>query len=234
LRHRSRARQLGLTKGNRFCPICGSFTEQWEVFGKAHKTKCAVCGSLGRHRHLFWRMAVADLLRGDGRKILHVAPEGLLRTILSQGNEANYYDLDLRPGKARLCMDITAIEFDDGFFDLVICNHVLEHVPNDAKAVSELARVLSPTGAAFITVPILYPGETVQDDNADTPERRLKAHRHFDHRRAYGLAGFRRLLSGNGFDVEELPAAQYARHPLLSLALFEDTIFMCCKASAPR
>lgn len=226
--HKTTQYKLGLCKGDCFCPICGSFTNEWLIFGKAHKTKCQVCGSLGRHRHLFWRMAELDLF-GTSKKILHIAPEPLLRNILLSLDASNYYDCDIQPGRARLCMDITNIDFESNFFDLVICNHVLEHIRDDSKAVSELARVLTYKGTALITVPILSSGETYQDDTADTPEKRIKAHRHFDHVRAYGLIGFRKLLEQNGFNFIELNPNEYAQDTLLSMSQFQDTIFKCTK-----
>lgn len=176
-------------------------------------------------------MAELNLL-GTNKKVLHVGPEPLLRNILSSLDISNYYDCDVQPGRASLCMDITNIDFDSNFFDLIICNHVLEHIRNDAKAVSEFRRVLSNSGAAFITVPILSSGETYQDDTADTPEKRLKAHRHFDHVRTYGLVGFRNLLQQNSFNFIELEPAEYAEDTLLSKSLFEDTIFLCTKSKS--
>ena len=101
-------------------------------------------------------------------------------------------------------MDITALPFPDGQFDWVICNHVLEHIEEDQKAMSELYRVLKPGGCALLQVPISRKLEiTYEDFNIQSPEEREKHFGQNDHVRVYGNDYPKRLKSA-GFEVEEI------------------------------
>jgi len=96
---------------------------------------------------------------------------------------------------------MTDVPFKDGAFDLVVCVHVLEHVPDDRKAIREMVRVLKPGGMALLLVPIVLEQLTRENDPAVvTPEQRREAYWQEDHVRLYG-GDFPQRLEEEGFDV---------------------------------
>ena len=154
---------------------------------------CPNCHSLERHRFLW---LILQYLWEEGRicdkgKMLHFAPEPCLAMKFKKSFE--YISADLDPEIAMVAMDITDIKFPDNTFDAIVCNHVLEHIPDDRKAISELYRVMKKGGWGSLQVPLK--GETTyEDDTITTPEAREKAFGQFDHVRLYGSDFYRRLL----------------------------------------
>jgi len=133
--------------------------------------------------------------------MLHVAPERSLAKRFKKTFE--YISIDLDGSRAMEAGDITDLRFPDNHFDCIICNHVLEHVPEDKKAMAELFRVLKPGGWASLQVPIKLESETTDEDpgaNAAERERRFGQH---DHVRVYGLDYLKRLTTA-GFEVKML------------------------------
>ena len=138
-------------------------------------------------------------------RVLHFAPESIFYNLFSSFKDIDYWPVDLNPniykGKVRKKVDITDISFVDNSFDLIMCTHVLEHVPDDKKAMSELYRVLKPkTGIAFINVPIYNKPVTLENPEYNTPELRFKYYGKSDHVRAYGL-DYPQRLRAVGFTV---------------------------------
>ncbi len=144
------------------CPLCGKTARRFRPFGGGTvvrpNARCPRCDSLERHR-LIWLYLrdETDLFTpaAEPRRMLHVAPEPVLRERLAGEPLIDYLSADLEPGVADVQMDITAIDFPDDSFDVIYCSHVLEHVPDDALAMRELCRVLRPSGWAILQVPIL-------------------------------------------------------------------------------
>ena len=138
-------------------------------------------------------------------RVLHFAPEEIFYRLFSSFKDIDYWTADLEPkrygGMVRKQVDITDITFDDNFFDLIMCTHVLEHIPDDKKAMSELYRVLKPGGLAFLNVPIFNIPQTFEDPRINTPELRSKYYGQFDHVRAYGQDYPQRLQEA-GFEVQ--------------------------------
>ena len=99
-------------------------------------------------------------------------------------------------------MDITNIEYPDNSFDVILCNHVLEHVPDDRKALREFHRVLSPGGLGMIQVPVTDPA-TFEDFTITDPEERIRIFGQRDHVRRYG-PDVRARMEEAGFAVEEI------------------------------
>jgi SAM-dependent methyltransferase len=139
-------------------------------------------------------------------RVLHVAPEpGIARRLRALPN-LDYLTADLDPGRADVQMDIAAIDFPDGQFDVVLCSNVLEHVPDDARAMRELRRVLVPSGFALIDVPIRADLEdTYEDWTITDPRGRAAAFGQHNHLRWYGRS-FPDHLRAAGFDVAVDPA----------------------------
>jgi len=153
----------------------------------------------------------SDLFSSRAKKPLHFAPEIMLQEIFRQYPSLEYVPCDLAPAKYGpdvIKVNITDIPLEDDFFDVVLCNHVLEHVPDDRKAMTELFRVMKPGGWGVLLVPVDRERETTfEDPSITSPADRLKAYGRKDHVRWYGRDYGDRLRSV-GFEVREWdPAA---------------------------
>lgn len=143
-----------------------------------------------------------------GIRILHVAPENCLRERLQAIQNVGYIAGDKHePGytypKGTIDLDITKIQFPADRFDLILCSHVLEHVPDDATALRELHRVLAPGGIAILMVPVEMRNAVTEEDLSITdPKERLRRYGQFDHVRLYGRDYVERLVRA-GFTVIE-------------------------------
>jgi SAM-dependent methyltransferase len=200
------------------CPVCGTSLRCFLPFGERRVTGdapadvrpgalCPVCGALERHR-LIWLYFTAhtDLLAGTGRRMLHFAPEPSLEPKLRAARGLEYVTADLEPGRAMVAMDICHIKYPDAHFDVVYCSHVLEHVPDDRRAMWELRRVLKPGGWAVLQVPITAP-VTFEDPTITTPEERERVFGQHDHVRRYG-PDYADRLERAGFRLTRIPVPE--------------------------
>jgi len=208
-------RQFREARLPRICPICGyhgvfvsvGHPPRWDA-------RCPGCGSRERHRlvHLWITQGGGDRLAG--KRILHFAPEKEFARRM-RGN-ALYETADLHQPGVTHRIDITRTGLPDAAYDVVMANHVLEHIPDDRRALRELFRVLRPNGVALLTVPI-NPSrqETYEDPAVTAPAER---HAHFsaaDHVRYYGLDFSDRLTeAGFAVDIFRLPPAEEVRYGL--------------------
>jgi SAM-dependent methyltransferase len=134
--------------------------------------------------------------------VLHFAPEPVLARRLSAFENVSYLSADLDPDVAMVAADITDLPFDDSTFDLILCSHVLEHVPQDGAAMREMLRVLRPGATALLMHPVDYGrGETYEDWSLTSREERQRAFLQDDHVRLYGRDLADRLTAA-GFEVE--------------------------------
>jgi len=185
-----------------FCPICGK-ASYFSPFGDPPRAKarCIFCGSLERHR-LLWLFLKnrTPLFDKTNKKMLHVAAEkcfaGRFKGMLGK----SYLTADLSEPSAMVKMDITDIRYPDESFDVIMCNHVLEHVVDDAKAMREFHRVLKKSGWAILLVPIANMDKTYEDSSITGDSEREKAFGQHDHVRRYGRDYTDRLRSA-GFNV---------------------------------
>jgi SAM-dependent methyltransferase/GNAT superfamily N-acetyltransferase len=189
---------------DRYCPICKQHSSRFASFGVYPRPDalCPHCGSLERHR-LLWLILERhpDLFfKNLPKRMLHVAPEQIIRDKFRKLLGNRYITSDICQGAADVQMDICDIKLPDGSFDAIMCNHVLEHVPDDLKAMSELRRVLTPGGIAFIMVPVTVE-KTFEDPSITDPQERLRVFGQIDHVRRYGVDFIDRLRSV-GFQVE--------------------------------
>jgi len=170
----------------RHCPICDWRGKKFEIGGQVGKrrfdSRCPNCGSMERHRLSF--LVAEKCVNLNYSKVIHVAPEKELSKILQSKSE-NYLSIDLY-SEAMAKMDITDLELEDNSQTLIWASHVLEHIENDAKAISEIYRVLAPKGVAFIQVPI-WRTTTFEDFTKTDDEERLELFYQKDHVRLYGL-----------------------------------------------
>lgn len=201
-------------KGNNVeCNCCGKTYRSFLSFGNQsvrENARCPNCGSLERTRMLLSYLEnETDFFEPD-KKILHFAPEDGLKKIFKQRKPAGtYINGDIDPNLADLKIDITDIQFGENEFDYIICAHVLGHVPDEHKALTEMYRVLKPGGTAIILtilnkedVPTLE-----KQDEIKTPEQRLKFYGERDLLRLHGN-DFQQRIEKAGFEVQKLDYTQ--------------------------
>ncbi|WP_442505078.1 class I SAM-dependent methyltransferase [Novipirellula sp. SH528] len=172
------------------------------------------------------------MLNGAKKRLLHVAPEPILSKLIQAHDYIDYLSADLVNPKAMVKMDLTEIEYPNNSFDVVYCSHVLEHIPDDRKAMREIFRVLRRGGWAILQVPITS-NFTFEDATIQSPEEREKAFGHHDHVRRYGQ-DYRDRLVEAGFSVEIIAFARELEHDeskRLGLILNED-VYLCTKFKA--
>ena len=137
-------------------------------------------------------------------KVLHIAPEQCFLDIFRKQQNLNYITSDLESPIADVKADICDLPFKENEFDVVFCNHVLEHVPNDTKAMQELYRVLKPGGFGIFQIPQdLSKAITFEDNTITDRKERAKVFGQYDHVRVYGRDYFDKLRS-IGFKVDEV------------------------------
>ena len=169
--------------------------------------RCPQCGSKKRHRLLWLYLRDRTNLFTDRLRVLHFAPEKCFRKAFSALPNLDYVTADLHPGKVMLAIDITAIPPTAGSFDVILCSHVLEHVPDDRQAMREVFRVLNPGGWAIFMIPgETDRAETFEDPRVVTPEERERLFKQHDHVRIYGR-DFGQRLEQAGFTIS---AERYA------------------------
>ncbi|AND69572.1 hypothetical protein ATSB10_21180 [Dyella thiooxydans] len=136
-----------------------------------------------------------------GKSVLHFAPEKRLAPRIIDVAPARYVPCDLYPSSPDVQrVDMLQMQFADQSFDLVIANHVLEHVDDDMRALNEVRRVLKPGGYAILQTPYSEKlHRTWQDPGIDTDAARLQAYGQADHVRLFGRDIFDRIAS-QGFD----------------------------------
>jgi len=120
--------------------------------------------------------------------LLLIAPEKYLQKILKSFSHIDYISRDLNPlMNYDIRLAITAVDFENNYFHVIICNHVLEHVQDDKKTMSELFRVLKPSEEAILQLPISKCNkETFEDFSITSPEKKERYYRQKDHVRIYG------------------------------------------------
>jgi SAM-dependent methyltransferase len=203
--------------GFRFkCPICNSHLRKLKPFGLKFtvltekkvigggyrlNAQCPVCYSTDRERLLYLYLLKKTNLFSEKAKVLHVAPEGGLSRIIKAYSNIDYLTADISANNVMVKMDITTINYPAETFDVIICNHVLEHIIDDGKAMGELYRVLKPGGWGILQVPIsLSLEKTYEDFSVTNPSEREITFGQSDHVRIYGMDYVDRLKK-SGFDV---------------------------------
>lgn len=172
------------------------------VGSDADHFECPRCGAHDRERHLLMYLRASGVLEGlRGKSILHFAPEKRLAQFIRAAGPARYAPCDLFPRDPDVQrVDMLAMPFEDASFDVVIANHVLEHVDDDRRALAEIHRVLHPGGHAILQTPYSRKlHHTWSDGGIDTPAARLQAYGQEDHVRLFGRDIFERMVAA-GFD----------------------------------
>ena len=187
------------------CPCCG---RRGSRFARFHglRDQCPGCASLMRHRALYLYLRDVVGIEAAGGRVLQIAPDAGVMRWLSSLPQVDYVSADLDSPLATVRADITALPFPDDDFDLVICSHVLEHVPEDRTAIAELYRVLRPGGTALIQVPPDDVAETFEAPSVIDPRERERLFDQYDHVRLCGPDYWDRIADA-GFAVARVDHA---------------------------
>ncbi|WP_026935392.1 class I SAM-dependent methyltransferase [Christiangramia echinicola] len=195
-------------KGSRYTdPIDGSGFRKFLPYGYENQRENVLSPStlsLERHRLLWLYLKDETEFFNKDLKVLHFAPEQAFYKRFRKLNNLEYTTTDLNSPLADVKADICDLPFENDSFDFILCNHVLEHIPDDTKAMQELYRILKPGGTAILQIPQeLDRAETFQDDSITDPKERAKIFGQYDHVRVYGRDYFDKLRA-IGFQVEEV------------------------------
>jgi len=181
-----------------------AFTRELQVIGSdVENFSCPLCGCHDRERHLvmyFDRLSLWGKVKGGD--VLRFAPERHFSARIERQRPTTYIKADLFPSSPDIQqIDATRIPFGDEHFDVIICNHVLEHIPDDRKVLSELFRVLRPGGFAVLQTPYSSLLEnSFCDSSVNSDELRARFYGQEDHVRVYGRDLFRRIQEA-GFEL---------------------------------
>ena len=194
-------------KGNRYTdPIDGSSFKKFLPYGYEKQRENVLSPStlsLERHRLLWLYLKNETDFFTSQHKVLHFAPEQAFYKRFRNLSNLDYTTTDLNSPLADVKADICNLPFENESFDFILCNHVLEHIPDDKKAMQELYRILKTGGTAILQIPQeLDRAETFQDDTITDPGERAKIFGQYDHVRVYGRDYFDKLRA-IGFKVKE-------------------------------
>ena len=197
-----------LLKGNKFTdPIDGKSFKMFLPYGYGKQRNNVLSPStlsLERHRLLWLYLNNETNFFTDYHKVLHFAPEQAFYKRFRNMKNLDYITTDLNSPLADVKADICNLPFKDNEFDVILCNHVLEHIPDDTKAMQELYRVLKPGGLGIFQIPQdLSLAKTYEDFSITSSKDRKKHFGQYDHVRVYGKDYFDRLRAV-GFKVHEI------------------------------
>lgn len=229
----SRTISGSMPKSEVYCPVC---ERSFYFFIRIKNDNISpLWGAKSRHRleWLYLKQETDFLERRTD--LLHIAPEYCLFQRLQVMENINYYPGDkfeegygVQKGVHQL--DLTRLTMPDESFDCIICNHILEHIPDDHKAMTEMFRVLKKGGKAIIMVPIdLDRQETYENWNIKTADDRTKHFGQWDHVRFYSLDIVQRLASV-GFKVSAIKYSEkFSTEEYVTYGLCPDYIFVAAK-----
>lgn len=193
---------LGLAYAGRGveCPVCGAHYRRFMPYGYVNprgNALCPRCLALERHRLMWLYLKNETAFFETPARLLHVAPERCFLKRFEKLPALDYVTADLESPLAKVKMDIQRIPFPDGEFDVIFCNHILEHVDDDRRAMREMYRVMRPGGWGIMLSPVNTERETTYEDPSITDP--AERERHFgqkDHLRDYGRDYGRASLRG--------------------------------------
>jgi SAM-dependent methyltransferase len=223
-------------KGNRFeDPIDGRTYRKLLPYGYEGRQRenalAPASLSLERHRLLYLYLKKETTFFTAPQKVLHIAPEQCFYGRFRGMKNLDYLTADLDSPIADVKMDIHNIQYPENTFDVVFCNHVLEHVTDDLQCMRELYRVLNPGGLAIMQVPFEKDRKVTDEDPTITdPEERIRRFGQYDHVRVYGL-DYAERLNQAGFKVtavnytQSLKKVEFQRYALMP----GEVLYVCSK-----
>lgn len=197
-----------ILKGDKYTdPIDGKSFKSFLSYGYGEQRPNVLSPStlsLERHRLLWLFLKKETDFFTRNLKVLHFAPEQCFLKKFKSLKNLNYTTTDLNSPIADVKADICHLPFQDNTYDVILCNHVLEHIPDDTKAMQELFRVLKPGGWGIFQIPQDLERESTFEDNSITDKKeRAKIFGQYDHVRIYGRDYFQKLRT-IGFKVDEI------------------------------
>jgi SAM-dependent methyltransferase len=184
-------------KGNNVeCPVCEGHFRKFLPYGNTgiDNRLCPKCLSLERHRLIWLFLKQKTNFFDASLKVLHIAPEQPFIKRFKALKKLDYTTADLLSPIADVKMDIREMPFDDNTYDVLFCNHVLEHIDDELKATREIYRVLKKGGWAILQVPLDSTLEVTYEDNSITSQSEREKHfGQYDHVRLYGRDYAQRL-----------------------------------------
>lgn len=218
------------------CPVCGARRRRFMPYGYVRSRTnalCPRCLSLERHRLLWLYLTRETDLLTTRPRTLHIAPEVCIMRHLRphfSAHAGQYLTADLESPLADLHFDVQHIPLADRSIDVVLCNHLLEHVADDRRALRELHRILRPGGWGVVLSPVETDYEhTFEDDTITDPTQRTRIFGQYDHRRIYG-ADYADRLREAGFKVADIDyAATFTAFERALYALPTDHIYVVYK-----
>lgn len=223
-----------LFRGNDFTdPINGKSYRKFLPYGYVKQRDNALSPgtlSLERHRLLWLYLNNETNFFSKTLKVLHIAPEQCFYNLFKNLKNINYTTFDLNSPLADIKGDICNMPFKENSFDFILCNHVLEHINDDKKAMKELYRVLNKNGTAILQVPINQKSsKTFEDSSIVNKKERIEKFGQYDHIRLYGLDYFKKLESF-GFKVDPLKySKEFTESEIIKYGLIKDEIIPVCK-----
>ena len=231
------------------CPFCGMRLHQFEdggirapvlsdtnCIGGGYRSNvtCPGCCSTDRERLIYLYLQLCSPLFSQGLTVLHVAPEPRLERRLSTQRKLKYLTADLSAPHVMIWIDLVETGLRSNMFDVIICNHVLEHICDDRKAMCELLRLLKPGGWAILQVPLSQSlTNTLEDPRVTDPKERLRRYGQEDHVRIYAASDYWARLEKAGFAVSmwsavrEFGEAFIRRYGLIR----NEDLYVCYKPS---
>lgn len=224
-----------LLKGNRFTdPIDKKSFSMFLPYGYGKQRNNVLSPStlsLERHRllWLYLKNETSFFTESEKKNVLHFAPEQAFYKLFRNQKNIAYTTTDLLSPLADVKADICNLPFEDNAYDYIFCNHVLEHIPDDTKAMNELFRVLKPNGMAILQIPQdLNRASTFSDDTITNQKERAAIFGQYDHVRIYGRDYFDKLRSIGFKVVEEDYTAKIAPELVEKYCLAKGEIIPIC------
>ena len=215
------------------CPVCEKSFRKFLPYGRKARENalCPSCLSLERHRLMWLFLKDKTDFFQSSKKILHIAPEICFIDRFESIHKENYITADIESPLAKIKLDVHEMPFPDNSFDVIFCNHVMEHVKDDIKAMSEIYRVLKPDGFAIIQIPEFHPmsEKTYEDDSITDPKEREKHFGQNDHVRLYGKDYPDRLRSVGFVVTEHEYISELNEHQQKLYALPKGEVINFCK-----
>lgn len=217
-------------KPNKFLPsgIKNEIFQIHHIIGGGYRENniCPCCGVSDRIRYFCYILQnKLNIFKKPGR-ILHFAPEKEIYNYIKQNENMDYYTCDIAPGRAMHIVDITDIPFKENTFDCIISNHVMEHIKNEKKAVSEIMRVLKPNGKWIFSFPICTDMKTYEDDAIISKEDKLNKYGQEDHVRLYGY-DYKERFENYGLKLEIFsPEKEMSEEDISKYGFIKDDVIL--------
>lgn len=222
-----------------YCNICGTQVRYWKYCGNHVSTKyriagngrrigcCPDCFSSDRNRWVYFVLKNYTRLFEYGGAVLHFAPETQIEVRLRENTRIGYITADIVEGAADYTVDMTRMPFEDGRFDYIIANHVLEHIPDEGKAITELKRCIRKEGKIILSFPV-SPDTATFEISGLLGEERAYYYGQDDHVRLYGR-DFKERLENYGLAVQVFcPQAILAEKMIHKIKVLDDDIVLIC------